>query len=120
MQDEAQVAEIEQAYTDYSERTTASTIGTAKPNLIFIIVESYLSQTSDLKVDGKEITPFLNRLKRDSTVYYNGQMQPNINIGESSDGQFIDMTGVLPLILYLSLITITLSIQMLSKFIYVL
>jgi lipoteichoic acid synthase len=95
--DEAQVAEIEQAYTDYSERTTASTIGTAKPNLIFIIVESYLSLTSDLKVDGKEITPFLNRLKRDSTVYYNGQVQPNINIGESSDGQFIYMTGVLPL-----------------------
>lgn len=66
-------------------------------NLIFIIVESYLAETSDLVVDGKEITPFMNRLKRDSTVYYNGHVRPNIDMGESSDGQFIYMTGLLPL-----------------------
>jgi len=92
-----QADEIRQAYTDYSERTTAKTVGEDTRNLIFIIVESYLSATSDLKVDGKEITPFLNQLKRDSSVYYNGHLQPNINIGESSDGQFIYMSGLLPL-----------------------
>lgn len=48
-------------------------------------------------MDGKEITPFLNQLKRDSSVYYNGHLQPNINIGESPDGQFIYMSGLLPL-----------------------
>ena len=93
-----QIQEIEKEYMDYSQRTT-----TIKPtakegmNLIFIIVESYMSVTSDLKVDGKEITPFLNRLKRDSSVYYNGHVRPNVNMGESSDGQFIYMTGLLPL-----------------------
>ena len=66
-------------------------------NLILIIVESYLSITSDILVDGKEVTPFLNSLKHDSTIYYNGQVTPNITIGESSDGQFLYMTGILPL-----------------------
>ena len=94
--DESQKKAIRQEYTDYSQRTTTATVKGAK-NLIFVIVESYLAETSDLVVDGKEITPFMNRLKRDSTVYYNGHVHPNINMGESSDGQFIYMTGLLPL-----------------------
>ena len=49
-------------------------------NIIFIIVESYMAFTSDMIVDGKEITPNLNALKHDSTVYYNGHVQPNITI----------------------------------------
>lgn len=69
----------------------------ADKNIIFILVESYMSFTSDMKVNGEEVTPFLNSLKRDSTVYYNGNMNENVTIGESSDGQFIYMTGILPL-----------------------
>lgn len=88
---------IKQEYTDYSERTTSPHDSLLPKNLIFIIVESYLAETSDLKVDGKEITPFLNQLKRDSCVYYNGHLRPNIFLGKSSDGQFIYMTGMLPL-----------------------
>ena len=45
----------------------------------------------------KEITPFLNSLKRDSTVCYNGHMRPNIEMGMSSDGQFVYMADLLPL-----------------------
>lgn len=66
-------------------------------NVIFIIVESYLSVTSDLFINGKEITPNLNRLKHSDNVYYNGSVKSNITIGESGDGQFICMTGLLPL-----------------------
>ena len=94
--DESQKAEIRREYADYSQRTTTATVEGEK-NLIFILVESYLAETSDLVVGGKEITPFLNSLKRDSTVYYNGHMRPNVNMGESSDGQFIYLTGLLPL-----------------------
>lgn len=94
--EKSQKEAIKREYTDYKQRTTTATVKDAK-NLIFIIVESYLAQTSDLMVDGKEITPFLNRLKRDSMVHYNGHMHPNIDMGESSDGQFIYMTGLLPL-----------------------
>ena len=66
-------------------------------NVIFILMESYMSFTSDLIIGGKEITPFLNSLKKDSSVYYNGSVTENITLGESSDGQFIYMTGLLPL-----------------------
>lgn len=66
-------------------------------NVVFILVESYMSFTSGMKVNGREVTPFLNSLRLDSAVYYNGRMKENVTIGESSDGQFIYMTGLLPL-----------------------
>ena len=92
-----QVRAISEDYQNHAFRKTTHVIDERIQNVIFIIVESYLSVTSDLFVDGKEITPNLNRLKRDSTVYYNGQMQSNAKIGKSSDGQLIYMTGLLPL-----------------------
>ena len=92
-----QIEEIEKAYTDHSQRVTGRTAPDNIKNVIFILVESYLSVTSDLIVDGKEITPNMNKLKHDSTVYYNGHMRPNVSIGESADGQFIYMAGLLPL-----------------------
>lgn len=92
-----QEKEIEAEYTDHHLRVTARTAPDSIKNIIFILVESYLSVSSDLKIDGQEITPNLNRLKHDSTVYYNGHMRPNVEIGESSDGQLIYMAGLLPL-----------------------
>lgn len=94
---EEQQNRIKNEYTNHQERISISTEKVKNKNIIFIIVESYLSITSDLKVDGKEVTPFLNSLKHDSTVYYNGQLTPNITVGESSDGQFLYMAGILPL-----------------------
>lgn len=92
-----QEAEIKKEFTDYNQRVTGRTAPDHVQNIVFILVESYLSVTSDLFVDGKEITPNLNLLKRDSTVYYNGHMRPNVSIGESSDGQLIYMAGLMPL-----------------------
>ena len=89
--------EIERAYSDHSLRVTGRTAPDSIKNIIFILVESYLSVTSDLVVDGKEITPNLNKLRHDSTVYFNSHMKPNVSIGESADGQFIYMAGLLPL-----------------------
>ena len=90
--------QIRKEYQDYSGRKTRNVAeGQSDKNVIFIVVESYLSAVSDLKVDDKEITPFLNSIKHCSDVYYNGHVSPNVSIGESSDGQFIYMTGVLPL-----------------------
>jgi lipoteichoic acid synthase len=92
-----QEEEIEEYYSDQSQRVSGRTAPDNVKNVIFILVESYLAVTSDLFVDGQEITPHLNQLKRDSNVYYNGHMQPNVSIGESSDGQLIYMSGLLPL-----------------------
>lgn len=92
-----QKQDIEKEYTDHSQRVTGRTAPENIKNVIFILVESYLSVISDLVVDGQEITPNLNKLRHDSTVYFNGHMQPNVSIGESSDGQLIYMAGLLPL-----------------------
>lgn len=92
-----QKREIEQFYSDHSLRVTGRTAPDSIKNVIFILVESYLSVTSDLVIEGKEITPNLNKLKHDSTVYFNGHMRPNVSIGESADGQYIYMAGLLPL-----------------------
>lgn len=92
-----QKKEIDEFINDHHLRVTGRTAPDNIKNIIFILVESYLSVSSDLVVDGKEITPNLNRLKHDSNVYYNGHMQPNVAIGESSDGQLIYMAGLLPL-----------------------
>lgn len=94
---EEQIQKIEKEFSDYRLRKTARKTPENIKNIIFILVESYLSVTSDLIIDGKEITPNLNRLKHDSTIYYNGHMRPNVSIGESADGQFIYMCGLLPL-----------------------
>lgn len=92
-----QEAAIEKEYSDHSQRVTGRTAPDHVKNVIFILVESYLSVTSDLVVDGQEITPNLNKLKRDSNVYFNSHMMPNVSIGESSDGQMIYMAGLMPL-----------------------
>lgn len=91
-----QVRMIQDA-TGHSKETTSNLRKNKGKNMIFILVESYMSFTSDLIIEGQEITPNLNRLKHNEKVYFNGQMTPNIAIGESSDGQFIYMTGILPL-----------------------
>lgn len=92
-----QCSAIKKEYSNHHGRISHTTEKVKDKNIIFIIVESYLSITSDLKVDGKEVTPFLNSLKHDSTVYYNGNLTSNISVGESSDGQFLYMAGMLPL-----------------------
>jgi len=89
--------EIKTEAADFSQRVTGHLVNPAIRNVIIIVLESFLSSPIDLKVDGKEITPFLNILKRDSDTYYNGHVAPNITMGESGDGQFIIMTGLLPL-----------------------
>lgn len=92
-----QIRKIELEYKKSDQRYTNHLVNKNIENVIFILVESYLSETSDKIVNGKEITPFLNSLKRDSDVYYNGNMHPLVYLGESSDGQFTYMTGLLPL-----------------------
>ena len=88
--------EINNNYKDHELRITSNRKPPVK-NVIFILLESFLSKSSDLVVNGKEITPFLNSLKRDSNVYYNGTIKSNVTIGQSGDGQFTYMTGLLPL-----------------------
>lgn len=64
-------------------------------NLIVIIVESLASYPINKSINGFEITPYINSLLHDA--YYNPNMVSEAILGESSDGQFIYLTGLLPL-----------------------
>ena len=66
-----------------------------KENIILIIVESLLSFPTDLKINGIEITPTLNKLV-EKGAYYNNNMTSLIQLGESSDGQFTYLNGLIP------------------------
>jgi len=68
-----------------------------KPNVVFIMVESYLSVASQMKIDGKEVTPCLNELMSDPRNYHNLNVTSNRGGGESSDAQISYFTGLLPL-----------------------
>lgn len=69
-----------------------------RKNLIFILVESYWASSSGLTFSGgQEVTPFLNSLRSDSSVYFNEKVKTNIGNCMSFDGQFIYMSGLLPM-----------------------
>lgn len=65
------------------------------PNIILILAESLSSFPIDLAFHGKEITPTLNKLKEEA--FYCPFMVSQTQYGESSDGQFIYLNGMLPL-----------------------
>lgn len=66
-------------------------------NLIFIVVESLNSWVIDLRIDGREVCPTLNRLCADSTALVTLHMKSQVKNGRSSDGVFMYHTGLLPL-----------------------
>ena len=92
-----QCESIKNEYRNLDERVTSHVCNPKLRNVVFILLESFMSSTSELKVNGKYITPFLDSLKHSNDVYYNGRIHSNITIGESGDGQLIYMTGLLPL-----------------------
>ena len=83
--------------TPIEQRSSAHTRPAEIKNVIVILLESMLSHPIGLVENGHEVTPFLNSLRADSTVYYNGCVISDIWGGESGDGQFIIMNGLLPL-----------------------
>ncbi len=79
----------------FTSETTIPVVPSNK-NIIIIIVESLLSFADELSFNGQAITPCLNQIKKENT-YYNHHVTPQTQLGESSDGQFIYLTGLLPL-----------------------
>lgn len=69
-----------------------------RKNVVFILVESYESWILEAEVDGKEITPNLNRCLRDSNTLYVPNVLTQVRSGRSIDGQLIYFTGLLPML----------------------
>lgn len=63
-------------------------------NVIFVHMESIQNFVLDLKINGKEVTPNLNKLK-DESIYFNN-FYPQIGVGTSSDTEFTILTSLMP------------------------
>ena len=66
-----------------------------KRNVVFILMEGILSEAMTKVCDGDTVMPNLRAIA-DSARYCNLNMESETNIGWSSDGQLIYMTGMLP------------------------
>ncbi|MBR5726223.1 MAG: sulfatase-like hydrolase/transferase [Muribaculaceae bacterium] len=71
--------------------------GDTRRNLVLFIVESLHTWPIGMEVDGKEVTPVLNRLVQGDRVIYAPHVLFQTSHGHSSDAHFIYNTGLLPL-----------------------
>lgn len=67
------------------------------PNVIIIFVESLESWVLGLKVNGQEITPFLNRLCNNPHTTYFPYVKDQTRHGKSSDAQLLLLAGLRPI-----------------------
>ena len=63
-------------------------------NVVFIQLEAFQDFLINLKVDGQEVTPFINDLTNDSLYFSNIYQQ--IAVGSTSDAEFISNTSLYP------------------------
>ena len=69
-----------------------------RQNLVVILLESFESWLVDTRIDGKEITPYINSLVADSTTLYRGNMLTQVASGRSIDCQLLLTSGLLPML----------------------
>lgn len=82
-------------YSNKKETKTNKNTGVFKDkNVIFIHMESIQNFVINLKVNGQEITPFLNSLIKESKYFTS--FYPQISIGTSSDTEFTLLTSLMP------------------------
>lgn len=63
-------------------------------NIIFVHLESIQTFLMDLKFNGSEVTPNLNKLAKEGMFFEN--FYPQVSTGTSSDTEFTLLTGLLP------------------------
>lgn len=69
----------------------------SRPNLVLVIVESLHTWPIGMEIEGREVTPVLNRLVAGDSVIYAPHVLFQTSHGHSSDAHFIYNTGLLPL-----------------------
>ncbi|RHR53668.1 LTA synthase family protein [Parabacteroides sp. AF17-28] len=68
-----------------------------RDNCILILAESLESWVLEKTVEGNEITPYLNKLLKDSTTLYAPYVLTQVKGGRSIDAQLLFDTGLLPI-----------------------
>lgn len=95
---DAERAEVERFLTQESPQYTDNSFCSVPGrNLVLIIVESLHTWPIGLEVDGREVTPVLNRILAGDSVIYAPHVLFQTSHGHSSDAHFIYNTGMVPL-----------------------
>src|SRR5690606_37758569 len=66
-------------------------------NVIYVSLESLQSFIIDYKLDGQEVTPFLNSLVRDGEAFYFDNFFHQTRQGKTSDAEFMMENSLFPL-----------------------
>ena len=94
--DEIELSQVISQYKWDNEKSEYFGIGKNK-NLIVIQAESLQNFVINNKYRGQEITPNLNRIINENSLYFNNYYQ-NIGKGNTSDAEFVTMNSLYPVI----------------------
>lgn len=90
-------AEIERWLASQPKHQPADSVTEKRSNLLIVLAESLESWVLEKKVDGKEITPCLNRLLKEKSTLYAPNVLTQVKGGRSIDAQLMICSGLLPL-----------------------
>ena len=90
-------AEIERWLASQPKHQSADSVTEKRSNLLIVFAESLESWVLEKKVDGKEITPCLNRLLKEKSTLYAPNVLTQVKGGRSIDAQLMICSGLLPL-----------------------
>lgn len=90
-------AEIERWLASQPKHQPADSVTEERSNLLIVFAESLESWVLEKKVDGKEITPCLNRLLKEKSTLYAPNVLTQVKGGRSIDAQLMICSGLLPL-----------------------
>ena len=90
-------AEIESWLASQPKHQPADSVTEKRSNLLIVFAESLESWVLEKKVDGKEITPCLNRLLKEKSTLYAPNVLTQVKGGRSIDAQLMICSGLLPL-----------------------
>lgn len=90
-------AEIERWLASQPKHQPANSVTEKRSNLLIVFAESLERWVLEKKVDGKEITPCLNRLLKEKSTLYAPNVLTQVKGGRSIDAQLMICSGLLPL-----------------------
>ena len=90
-------AESERWLASQPKHRPANSVTEKRSNLLIVFAESLESWVLEKKVNGKEITPCLNRLLKEKSTLYAPNVLTQVKGGRSIDAQLMICSGLLPL-----------------------
>lgn len=90
-------AETERWLASQPKHQPADSVTEKRSNLLIVFAESLESWVLEKKVNGKEITPCLNRLLKEKSTLYAPNVLTQVKGGRSIDAQLMICSGLLPL-----------------------